>query len=58
MAPEIIRGDAYDESVDVFSFGIVLWELLALAHPYAGVPEKHLTYLVMAKGEDSWEITR
>ena len=27
MAPEMMRGDIYDEKVDVFSFGIVLGEV-------------------------------
>ena len=46
----MMRGLPYDESIDIFSFGIVLWELLVLAHPYAGVPDRHLTYLVLVKG--------
>lgn len=28
MAPEVIEHKPYDEKADVFSFGIVLWELL------------------------------
>lgn len=27
MAPEMLRGEEYDEKVDVFSFGIVLCEV-------------------------------
>ena len=27
MAPEMLRGEVYDEKVDVFSFGIVLCEV-------------------------------
>jgi len=33
-APEILRGQAYDEKADIYSFGIVMWELLTRAHPY------------------------
>ncbi len=25
MAPEILRGEKYDEAADVYSFGMVLW---------------------------------
>jgi serine/threonine protein kinase len=28
MAPEVIEHKPYDERADVFSFGVVLWELL------------------------------
>lgn len=28
MAPEMMKGNKYDEKVDVFSFGIVLCELI------------------------------
>ncbi|MPC83847.1 Dual specificity testis-specific protein kinase 1 [Portunus trituberculatus] len=29
MAPEVIRGDWYDHRVDVFSFGIIVCEMIA-----------------------------
>jgi serine/threonine protein kinase len=35
-APEVIRGEKYDERADVFSFGIVMWEVLTRKQPYAG----------------------
>jgi serine/threonine protein kinase len=35
MAPEVFRGDIdYDRSVDVYSFGIVLWELATREMPW------------------------
>ena len=36
MAPEQIRGDPCDARTDIFSFGIVMFELLAGTHPFGG----------------------
>ena len=41
MAPEVIRGYKYSEKADVFSFGIILWELATRKPPYYGI-EGHL----------------
>ncbi|AGF85754.1 tyrosine kinase family protein [Moumouvirus goulette] len=35
-APEILRGETYDEKVDIYSFGIVMWEMLTGRKPYNG----------------------
>ncbi|KAK4390857.1 Serine/threonine-protein kinase STY46 [Sesamum angolense] len=45
MAPEVIEHKPYNHKADVFSFGIVLWELLTGKLPYA-----HLTPLQAAVG--------
>lgn len=34
MAPEVIRNEPCSEKVDVWGFGVVLWELLTLEVPY------------------------
>lgn len=34
MAPEIARREPYNESADVYSFAILLWEMLAMRMPY------------------------
>ena len=37
MAPEVIRNEPCSEKVDVWSFGVVLWELLTCEMPYSDV---------------------
>lgn len=34
MAPEIARGELYNEKCDVFSFAVLLWEILSLRDAY------------------------
>ena len=34
MAPEVASNGAYDESIDVYSLSLVLWELASLERPY------------------------
>jgi serine/threonine protein kinase len=33
MAPEMIMGDPYDDKVDTWSLGILMYMLIALKHP-------------------------
>lgn len=37
MAPEVIRNEVCSDSVDLWSFGVLLWELLTCKIPYQGV---------------------
>jgi mitogen-activated protein kinase kinase kinase 9 len=37
MAPEVISGHNYTEKADVFSFGIILWEIAAREPPYRNI---------------------
>lgn len=37
MAPEVLANRDYDEKADVYSYGIILWELLSRECPYEGM---------------------
>ena len=37
MAPEIFQKRAYDEKIDVFAFGTLLWELFSRKVPFEGL---------------------
>jgi len=39
MAPEIYEGEEYDEKCDVFSFGIILWEIYTRTKPHKDIPD-------------------
>eukprot|EP01029_Cantina_marsupialis_P032164 TRINITY_DN959_c0_g1_i1.p1 TRINITY_DN959_c0_g1~~TRINITY_DN959_c0_g1_i1.p1 ORF type:complete len:377 (+),score=92.92 TRINITY_DN959_c0_g1_i1:97-1227(+) len=49
-APEIVRRQAYDEKVDVYSFGIVLWELLVRDEPFRGEKGVQIAYAAVEQG--------
>jgi len=34
LAPEVLRGEPRGVGVDIYAFGIILWELLCRAHPW------------------------
>lgn len=34
MAPEVLRNEPSNEKSDVFSFGVILWELMAVSIPW------------------------
>ncbi|XP_073299426.1 probable serine/threonine-protein kinase SIS8 isoform X1 [Primulina huaijiensis] len=37
MAPEVLRNEPSNEKCDVFSFGVILWELCTLQQPWGGM---------------------
>jgi len=49
-APEIIRQEAYTEKADVYSYGIVLWELITAQEPYSGMESMEVAYAAAERG--------
>ncbi|KAJ4980868.1 hypothetical protein NE237_031705 [Protea cynaroides] len=49
MAPELIRHKAYGRKVDVYSFGLILWEMLAGTIPYEDMIPVQVAYAVVNK---------
>ncbi|XP_031493013.1 probable serine/threonine-protein kinase SIS8 isoform X1 [Nymphaea colorata] len=37
MAPEVLRNEPSDERCDIYSFGVILWEITTLQQPWAGM---------------------
>ena len=37
MAPEVINNEKYTEKADVYSFGIILWEIASREPPYKNI---------------------
>ena len=46
MAPEVCRAEPYDKEADVFSFAILLWELLSLTWAFNGLSRKEVYHHV------------
>ena len=38
MAPELIRNEPFTEKCDIFSLGVIMWELCTLKRPWDGIP--------------------
>jgi serine/threonine protein kinase len=44
MAPEIVKNEGYNEKVDIYSYGVVLWEMLTGEIPFAGQSPFQIVY--------------
>eukprot|EP00978_Attheya_sp_CCMP212_P037016 scaffold171801_cov67-Attheya_sp.AAC.1 len=54
MAPEVSRNEPYNELVDVYSFGILLWEIITLDRAYRQMDKnKHLERVAYGKHRPS-----
>lgn len=49
MAPEMIRHEPYNEKVDVYSYGVVLWELFSCEVPFSGMTPIQAAFAVADK---------
>ncbi|CAI5515617.1 unnamed protein product [Closterium sp. Naga37s-1] len=50
MAPEVVDHRPYTKNVDVYSFGIVLWELCTVQLPFAGMTAMQAAFAVVNRG--------
>ncbi|XP_057450867.1 serine/threonine-protein kinase EDR1-like isoform X2 [Lotus japonicus] len=50
MAPELIRNEPFTEKCDIFSLGVIMWELCTLKRPWLGVPPERVVYSVAHEG--------
>ena len=48
-APEVITGEKYDKKVDVYSFGIMMAEMVTHKKPYEGVQRAGLQHKIIAE---------
>lgn len=44
MAPELIRNKPFTEKCDIFSLGVIMWELCTLNRPWEGVPPERVCW--------------
>ncbi|KAH0887315.1 hypothetical protein HID58_063411 [Brassica napus] len=49
VAPEAFRNEPLSEKSDIYSFGVIMWELCTLTKPWEGVPQAKVLNIV-AKG--------
>jgi len=51
MAPEVAAHQPYNRKVDIYSFGLILWEICCLEVPYSNLTPKNFREKVFEKGE-------
>ncbi|XP_028107190.1 serine/threonine-protein kinase EDR1-like isoform X3 [Camellia sinensis] len=50
MAPELIHNEPFTEKCDIFSLGVIIWELCTLNRPWEGIPSVQVVYAVANDG--------
>lgn len=56
MAPEIILGNKYNEKSDIFSFGLIIWEIIMRKIPFYGYSLAQLVFMYKKKKFDFIEM--
>jgi serine/threonine-protein kinase len=56
LSPEQALGSPLDERSDLFSFGIVFYQMLAGAHPFSGQSVTQMVAKMMTKDADPWPV--
>ena len=51
MAPEVLRNEPFDEKADVFSMGVILWELIMRREPYKSMQPLQVIAAVVFQGK-------
>ncbi|KAK6919703.1 hypothetical protein RJ641_015607 [Dillenia turbinata] len=54
MAPELIRNEPFTEKCDIFSLGVIMWELCTLNRPWEGIPPERTVGQNQIKGQAAW----
>ena len=47
MAPELLQGNSYSEKADVYSFGILLWELFHEVVPFIEIQHSWFSFIII-----------
>jgi serine/threonine protein kinase/tetratricopeptide (TPR) repeat protein len=58
MAPEQVHGEKADHRSDLFSFGVVFYEMLTGVRPFKGQHESAITYSIVNEEPDPLTVTR
>lgn len=45
VAPETTRNEPLSKKCDIYSFGVIMWELCTLTKPWEGVPQAKVCWL-------------
>lgn len=53
MAPEVCRGEKYDEYSDIYSYGMILWEMVSRETPFKGFS---ITQIIGSVGFDNYQV--